>query len=58
MVLDMDLELKFGQMAQSTKENGNSTKLTEKGNSGTQMAISTKVFGRKTKLMDMVFMCT
>lgn len=56
MVLDTDLELKFGQMAQSTKENGSSTKPMEKGNSGMPMVTFTKVSGRKTKLMAMEFM--
>ena len=54
----MDQESKFGQITQNTKVNGVKTKLMDVENSGTLMAISMKVNGRKTKPMVMVFTST
>lgn len=43
---------RYGLMELSTKENGNSIKLTVKGNSGMQMVMFMKVTGKMIRPMD------
>jgi hypothetical protein len=53
---DMDQELRYGLMVQSTKDSGALIKLTVEVNSGMQTEMFMKVSGKMIRQMDMEFM--
>ena len=58
VILDMDLECKFGQMEQNMKANGSGTRLKEEESFGTQMETYLTESGKLIKLMDLAHILT